>query len=517
MSRVFRETAVSGSSTPGGGYGMFCQIEFLFLAAILPLTVMAFSLRRAHVSCIRADDGLRLQSGMRGAGSDLPASRDRASGAELSDEALANEKLLAEIWEREKAQEELKSTAARFKALFELAPDAVFLKSEDGNILDANLAAEKTFGYDRRALCGKNIRSVIPGKWRSNGHSGPAEAEARNSDGNTFLVEVCSRPISLDDGPAVLVVARDVTQRKKSEQELRTLTMALEQSPATVVITDTRGRIVYVNSRFTETTGYAKDEAMGMDMRMLLADEQSESLYGKVWETVTSGRQWRGEICTITREGRKIWELASISPVTNDAGEQLHYVIVKDDITESKRRERKIKRIALYDSLTGLPNRALLMDRLDLALAQTERSGSHTAILYLDLDGFKSVNDGFGHEAGDKVLTEAGRRIASSIRKSDTAARIGGDEFVVILRSVNRLEDVDASAERIIESINKPFDISGRTFLLGTSIGVSLAPDHSMDRDELIRMADQAMYRVKQAGKNDYRYYDPLPGDSASA
>jgi diguanylate cyclase (GGDEF)-like protein len=166
--------------------------------------------------------------------------------------------------------------------------------------------------------------------------------------------------------------------------------------------------------------------------------------------------------------------------------------------------------MAMFDMLTGLPNRALLTDRLDLALAQAERGGEMAAVLYLGLDGFKIINDNNGHETGDAVLKEVGRRIEKSIRKVDTAARMGGDEFVVVLRAVKRHMDVDATALRIIASLNEPFHVLGRAYNVGVSIGVSLSPVHSTDRDELIRMADHAMYKVKEMGKNSFRYYDPF-------
>jgi diguanylate cyclase (GGDEF)-like protein/PAS domain S-box-containing protein len=487
-------------------------VEFyLFIAAAAALAAVSF--RRVKGDRMRRTGS---DTGKAGDSPESGSSEDPGRG-DPGDETFyrTNEKLLAEIWEREKAQEQLRATAARFKALFELAPDAVFLQSANGTITDANLAAEKIFGYPRRELAGMRIADLTPdgASWPGPGENSEAvsESEGLDKSGRVFPVEVCSRAVELDDGPAVLVVVRDVSLRKQSEHELKTLTLALEQSPAAVVIADPDRRIVFVNPRFTETSGYAGHEVLGQDLRRFHADRMPETFHRKMWDTVSSHRQWRGEICGTTKSGETIWELASISPVTDDSGELLYYVAVKEDITEKKRRERMIRRIALYDSLTGLPNRALLMDRLDLALAQTERSGDNTAVLYLDLDGFKSVNDGFGHETGDAVLSEAGARIGDSIRKSDTAARIGGDEFVIVLRSVQRLEDVDATAKRIIGALNRPFEVSGKTFRLGSSIGVSLAPDHSTDRDELIRLADQAMYRVKEGGKNDYRYYEPLP------
>lgn len=438
----------------------------------------------------------------------------RAPGPDRSDAFLkSNEKLLAEIWEREKTQERLEATISRFKALFELAPDAVILESQDGYITDANLAAARIFGFTRQELRTLNSGDLTPPgvDWRAAAASGEMlESEGLAKDGRVFPVEVSSRDVNFEDGTATLMVVRDISRRKQAERELLTLTMAVEQSPAAVIITNPQGNISYVNPRFTETSGYAKNEVLGKNMRFLCPEDQDESEFNEMWKILSSGGEWRGEICCRNKAGQKHWELASVSPVFGDSGEILYFVAIKEDITEKKRREQAIKHMALYDLLTGLPNRALLTDRLDLALAQSERGGDMAAVLYLDLDGFKAINDGHGHETGDKVLKEVGKRIEKSIRKVDTAARMGGDEFVVVLRSVKRHGDVDATAERIVAALNEPFKIQGWTFNLGVSIGVSLAPLHSSDRDELIRMADRAMYKVKERGKNGYRYFDPF-------
>jgi diguanylate cyclase (GGDEF)-like protein/PAS domain S-box-containing protein len=430
-----------------------------------------------------------------------------------------NEKLLQEIWDREKAEEKLKATASRFQALFELAPDAVFLESTQGEILDANQAACRVFGYSKQELLGmssaelhpRDLKNELAGlKTKGGGDTGAfVEIRCLTSRGEEFPAEMSARVISLEEGRSVLVVVRDLTERKKAQREVRTLTMALEQSPASVIITDPRGDIIYVNPRFSEITGYAKQDVLGKNPRILKSGKHTKAFYKELWDTISAGKLWRGEFCNRDKSGRQFWELASISPVTDSTGKLLYYVAVKEDITDKKKREDLVRRMALYDPLTELPNRSLLMDHLSQALAQRERAGDLLALLYLDLDGFKQVNDTYGHEAGDMVLKEVGVRLRSCLRKSDTASRIGGDEFVIVLRNVQDREDVDATCMRILKAVSRPFVIADHRRSLGISIGVSLCPDHACDKNSLIRMADHAMYQVKETGKNGFRYFRP--------
>jgi len=334
-------------------------------------------------------------------------------------------------------------------------------------------------------------------------------------------------PIITIIGPLVLFLAamailhyirlsRQLREQFATQQrisvELRKLSTAVEQSPASIVITDQKGCIEYVNPAFCRLTGYTKDEACGENPRILKGTDQPIEYYQEMWNTIMAGQEWRGEFHNKRKDGSFFWELASISPIRNAEGEITHFVGVKEDITERRQLLEHLDQMAHYDMLTGLPNRALFFDRLTCIQTLSRREGKRFALLFLDLDGFKQVNDSCGHQTGDRVLQTTAERLSACIRESDTVARMGGDEFTVILSNISLSTDVALVAEKILRKLSEPFPLpDGTSCRIGASIGISLYPDDARNVGKLVSVADSAMYEVKREGKNGYRFYRTEP------
>ena len=297
---------------------------------------------------------------------------------------------------------------------------------------------------------------------------------------------------------------RELRQR---EAMLRKLALAVEHSPVSVVVTDRSGVIEYVNPKFCEVTGYTREEALGKTPGILKSGTHPADYYRELWSTILSGEEWRGELHNRNKDGSLVWEITSISPVFNDSGAITHFIGVKENITELKRLQQELQEMAHFDELTGLPNRALFMDRLQQVIVHARRELNRFALLYVDLDGFKEVNDRFGHLAGDEVLQEAAQRLARCIRSSDTAARLGGDEFTVILDDIKHWEEPGIVSRKLLELFAIPFICGDDVCRLGVSIGIAIYPDHALDAAGLISCADAAMYTAKEQGKNTCRYW----------
>lgn len=299
------------------------------------------------------------------------------------------------------------------------------------------------------------------------------------------------------------------------DRNLVTFSQAVEQTPASILITDLDGHIEFVNSAFTRSTGYTPDEVVGKNPRMLQSGDTPPETYNALWKALKRGKAWEGELLNRRKDGTVYSELAIIAPVRNSQGVVAHYLAVKQDITEMKLAAAEIHNLAFFDPLTALPNRRLLMDRLEQALLAGRRSQQHGAVLMLDLDNFKALNDTRGHAVGDVFLKEVARRLTDSVRQEDTVSRLGGDEFVVILESLGL--DVNAAgllaeqiAEKVRAALGEGYLLPGERipYITSASIGICLFHDHDDARDELLKHADVALYQAKDAGRNQVRFYD---------
>ncbi|MBF0516275.1 MAG: EAL domain-containing protein [Nitrospirae bacterium] len=307
----------------------------------------------------------------------------------------------------------------------------------------------------------------------------------------------------------IVCVAADITVRKRYEDDLRKLSIAVEQSLSSIIITDKHGNIEFVNQKFTETTGYTLAEVKGKNPSILKSGKHPPEFYKRLWDTITSGKEFRADVCNRKKDGTLYWEFQSIAPIKDTLGNITHFIAVKIDDTERKHAEERLKQLAHFDMLTGLPNRSLYEDRLRQTLLQAKRTDFNFAVMFLDLDKFKYVNDTLGHHIGDLLLKEVAQRLKESVRESDTVARMGGDEFQILLSKITKPGDAATIAEKIIKSISEPFILNAQQCNIGVSIGISVFPDNGDNMELLTKNADMAMYQVKEHGKNSFKFYDP--------
>ncbi len=300
----------------------------------------------------------------------------------------------------------------------------------------------------------------------------------------------------------------DIAKRKLVEEKLKLSASVYKYSHQGIMITDADGVILDVNPAFTRITGYESEEIIGKNPRVLKSDRQDSLWYDRMWRTLKTRGHWRGEIWNRRKNGEFFPELEDISAVHDDSGRIINYVAIFLDITEQKKYEAELDRIAHYDQLTGLPNRRLLIDRLDQALPRSRREGMLLAVAYLDLDGFKPINDRYGHAVGDRLLVEISHRLRETLRGGDTIARLGGDEFVLLLGELNNVDACMVSLDRALDVVKSPVIIDDVSLTISASIGVTVFPFDDDNGDTLLRHADQAMYLAKQAGKNCYHLFD---------
>lgn len=294
---------------------------------------------------------------------------------------------------------------------------------------------------------------------------------------------------------------------QKAAEELSLAATVFEAASEGIVMTDAENKIKAVNSSFMEITGYRREEILGKTPAILHSGRQDEGFYKEMWDSLLLNQRWEGEIWNKRKNGEIYPEWLSIVALLGAEKNKNSFVAVFSDITVKKESEDLLKRQATFDELTGLPNRALFQDRLSRALLHSKRLETRFALLFIDLDKFKAVNDSLGHVAGDQLLQEVARRIELLVRESDTVARLGGDEFTLILNNIQTHGDVSRIAECIIESLSVPFSMDGQEANIGASIGVACYPEDGVDGNSLINNADNAMYRAKQAGRNRYCFF----------
>ena len=571
---------------------------------------------------------------------------DRAIATTESDGVRVATGLLSDITARKEADQALQTLAA----IVEFSEDAILSKSLDGVITSWNRAAEKMYGYTRAEAVGRHMSFLFPPDRQSEMtrileqiRSGyPIEClETQRLSKAGLLIDVSVTTSAIKDGNGRVVgvstIARDITLRKRSEEQLKLQSAAIEAAANSIVITDSEGRIVSVNRAFTTMTGYNKDEVLGKNPRLLKSEVQSDRYYDNLWSTISSGKVWTGEIVNKRKDGTTYPEEMTITPVVLPFGDTTHtfFIAIKHDITERKQWEEallfktalleaqaettidgilavdesgqiimanaqfglqfgipdellstrddqallmhvmamvehpdafvekvkylyshpdeksrddfrctngkvfdrysaplvdtknryrgriwyfrdvtdrklaedRVQYLAYYDALTGLPNRALLQDRLRKALADARRHKYKVALLFLDLDRFKDINDSLGHSVGDLLLKEVAERLKKWGREQDTIARLGGDEFLIMLTHLDDFADAAVAAERLSKSLAAEFIVQGHSLTIGCSVGISIFPEHGADSETLIKNADAAMYNAKGNGRNNLRFY----------
>lgn len=303
------------------------------------------------------------------------------------------------------------------------------------------------------------------------------------------------------------MMGSDITEWRRMGDRVRLNAQVFDNSNEAMLITDRENNIIAVNPAFTRVTGYEREDVLGRNPRILSSGRQDDDFYRGMWQSILAKGYWRGDIWDRRKDGSCYPKFLSITAIRNDAGEIVKYSAVFYDVSERKAMEAQLENLAHYDSLTGLPNRMLLYDRLEQAIATAERQRQHFALLFIDLDGFKPVNDAHGHDAGDEVLKMVGQRLNLVIRGMDTAARLGGDEFVVILTDIRNRENTERVAEKIISELSEPYRVAGKALSISASIGACLYPSDQKAAPDLLKKADEAMYQAKRDGKRRVKFY----------
>lgn len=423
----------------------------------------------------------------------------------------------------------LRTSEARLHSLFDATPDALLISDAQGTITMANRQAERLLGYTLDEMIGQPIELLLPDRFRSAhpalraqfatsqqavrrmGHG--LNVKARRKDGSECDVEVSLGRIETDQGLYFASALRDITERKHAEEQLRIAATAFEAQES-MVITDANEVILRVNQAFTDTTGYSAEEAVGQTPRLLQSGRQDRNFYAAMWEIIDRTGGWQGEVWDRRKNGEVYPKWLTISSVKDEDGTVTHYVGTHFDISERKQAEEKIRELAYFDQLTELPNRTLLLDRLKQVMAASDRGGSYGALLFIDLDNFKTLNDTLGHGVGDKLLKQVAQRLTQCVREVDTVARLGGDEFVVILANLGANEKnaaiiTETVAEKILAVLNQSYRLGDVAHHSTASIGAALFKGSSISTDDLMKQADLTMYKAKEAGRNTVRFFDP--------
>ncbi len=425
-----------------------------------------------------------------------------------------------------------KQAEGRANLLLESIDSGVWGLDTKGNTTFINSTATAMLGYEPAELIGQPMHATAHHAYPDGSHypreecpicATLADGKRRTitdevlwrKDGSSFPVEYTTHPIY--SGKALIgvaVVFQDITERNKAEAEIRIAATAFESQEG-MMITDANSQILRVNRAFTNITGYTAEEVIGKNPRILNSGLQDEIFYAAMWQSIHSTGEWEGEIWNRRKNGDLYAEHLSITAVKDANGKIINYVAALTDITQRKEAEKEIQHLAFYDHLTDLPNRLLLTDRLQQAIASSGRSGQQCALLFIDLDNFKTLNDTLGHDMGDLLLQQVAQRLVSCVREDDTVARLGGDEFVVVLENLNgqpyeAAEQAETVCEKIITLLSQPYQLSVHEYNCTPSIGIAMF-DAQGDNgaEDLLKQADIAMYQAKNAGRSTLRFFDP--------
>lgn len=405
----------------------------------------------------------------------------------------------------------------RYFRLFNNSVDAILIHTLEGEVLELNHKACELLGLDPAE--DTRIRMMdLPGKrellafrlaFEELRTEGRVEFESRinTAKGRLMSVDISSSLIHFENGTQVQTLIRDITERKVTESRMALSAQVFESTNEAVLITDNNGDIVSVNKSFSRIYQYGALEVLGANPRMFRSGRQGKEFYEKMWASLKKDGLWQGELWNCRKSGEEfpVWE--TINAVKDGDGNVSHYVAIVSDISSVKRSQEEIDYLAYHDSLTGLPNRLLFNEQVKHALLRSKREGERLAVMFMDLDRFKNINDTLGHPVGDEVLRQASTRLKQTLREQDVIARIGGDEFILLLENIHEHAAAGSIAQKLLDCFSRPFHVADQDLYLSSSIGISIYPEDGEDVSSLVKNADTAMYQAKARGRNGYRYY----------
>ena len=442
-----------------------------------------------------------------------------STGAMISIGVFMGTGMLISLTHERLRQAERQAADVRFRGLVEQSLVGMYIMQE-GRFRYVNPCFAEIFGYaspadliDRiyvsqlvapadKELVAESVRVRIDGETSDMRYG----FTGLRQDGSPIHVEVHGRAFEYEGKPAVIGVILDVTERKQTEAQRKLAAEVFEQSGEGIMVTDASRNLVLVNHAFSLITGYSAAEVLGRNPRLLSSGRQDREFYLAMWTAIDTFGHWQGELWNRRKDGSLYPEWLSISRVRDANGNILHYIGIFSDLSKNKAAEEHIQRLAHFDVLTGLPNRALLSERASHDISLVQRAGEPLALLFLDLDNFKNVNDSLGHGVGDALLIALAQRLTSMVREQDTISRLGGDEFILVLPGT----DADGAAhlaEKLLETVVQPYQVEHEELATTSSIGIAMYPGDGKDFESLFKCADTAMYRAKKDGRNNYRFF----------
>lgn len=410
----------------------------------------------------------------------------------------------------------------RLRQVIDLVPQMIYARDKEGRFVLANQAAAEFFDTRPELLLGRRVAELTSDQrlfeqqliqekaLLASGESLLMHEEILQERGSeSSRVLETSKLQFRDTGgrPAILSVSQDVTRQRKQQQQLHLLSSALEHSGSAILICDSQDRIRYTNARLCQLLGQSQEELAQQELVCLLESIVTSEQRLRLLRGLRESGSWRGELQLQVSDEQQYWMLVSLSPVCFKQQQEAFFVLVAEDITALKQTHQKMERLALYDTLTGLENRRLFKQRLHKAIKLARRQETLTALLYLDLDHFKRINDTLGHDAGDQLLVTVADRLRTCVRESDSIARLGGDEFTLLLHDLPHADAAAAVARKIIEELSRPIDLEASDVLVTTSVGIALSPTDTSHPTELLKNADLAMYQAKSLGRNNYQFF----------
>jgi diguanylate cyclase (GGDEF)-like protein/PAS domain S-box-containing protein len=431
------------------------------------------------------------------------------------------------VYLRKQEKLEREALEARYNTLSKYANDIILVADSEGRIIQANDRALEMYGYGMEELIGKHVceleddasQAACEQKREALEREEASRFETlhKRKDGSVFPVEISARMITQHQQRFVHMVLRDITERRQIEESQILASLVYEHSSDAMMVTDLNGVIISINPAFTALTGYTAEEAVGRPTSLLKSGRQDRAFYRAFWHAIKTHGKWEGEIWNKRKNGEIYPEWLRINAIRHPDGTIHRLVALFSDITQKKASEALIWQQANFDQLTGLPNRRMFYDRLDQEMKKARRSSLPMALMFLDLDRFKEINDTLGHDMGDLLLKEAALRLRNCVRSSDTVARLGGDEFTVIMGELVDASSVERVAQNILHRLTEPFQLGLETGYVSASIGITLYPTDAEDLDTLIKYADQAMYAAKHQGRNRFNYFTAAMQASAQA